>query len=254
MDIQKMIDDYTNWLKSEITVARFGEYYELTTPYLDRFNDYFQIYVKQELGGSMTITDDGYVINNLISSGMKFKSGTKRKIMLDRIIKNFSLRLDGNAIVATATASNFPQKKHQMVQAMLYIDDMFELSSENVKDFFIEDIETFFNSNDIFFTLDFSLLGKTGSIYTYDFHFQRTRNQSERFCRALNKVNESNRNMTIFNWIDTQEKRNHEGELIAILNDENLIDAAHIDALESYDIKSVLFSKRQENLGLFRAA
>jgi hypothetical protein len=42
-----MINDYTVWLRKEITTAAFGEYVELTTPYLDRFNDYMQIYVKQ---------------------------------------------------------------------------------------------------------------------------------------------------------------------------------------------------------------
>ena len=44
MDIQKMIDEYARWLKSEITFERIGEYYEITTPYLDSANDYLQIY------------------------------------------------------------------------------------------------------------------------------------------------------------------------------------------------------------------
>ena len=45
MDIQKLINDYTQWLKSEITFSKIGEYYEITTPYLDNANDYLQIYV-----------------------------------------------------------------------------------------------------------------------------------------------------------------------------------------------------------------
>lgn len=184
---------------------------------------------------------------------MSFKANSRRKTMLDRIIKNFSLSLDGNSIMTTATVSNFPQKKHQLVQAMLSIDDMFELNSENVKNFFVEDIETFFNSNDVFYSRDFSLLGKTGSIYTYEFHFQRTRNRPERFCKAINKLNESKRNLTIFNWIDTQEKRNNEGELIVMLNDENMVNSTDIDAFKNYAIKPVCFSQRQENLALFTA-
>jgi len=254
MDIKKIIDDYGNWIKSEITTEKFGEYYELTTPYLDRFNDYFQIYVKQESDGSIIMTDDGYIINNLNSSGIMFKSGSKRKMLLDGIVKNFSLKLEGNAIVANATASNVSQKKHQMVQAMLRIDDMFEISPEHVKNFFIEDIELFFNSNDIFYSRDFSLIGKTGSVYTYEFHFQRTRSKPERFCKAINKVNESQRNLTIFNWIDTQEKRKDEGELIVMLNDENKVSEVDTDAFKSYKIKPVPFSGRQEYIDLFIAA
>ena len=56
MDIQKLIDDYTSWLKNEITFEKVGEYYEITTPYLDHANDYLQIYVKQE-GNDIFFTD-----------------------------------------------------------------------------------------------------------------------------------------------------------------------------------------------------
>ena len=47
MDIQKLINDYTQWLKSEITFAKIGEYYEITTPYLDNANDYLDVYKRQ---------------------------------------------------------------------------------------------------------------------------------------------------------------------------------------------------------------
>ena len=46
MDIQKLIDNYTSWLRSEITFEKVGEYYEITTPYLDNANDHLLIYFK----------------------------------------------------------------------------------------------------------------------------------------------------------------------------------------------------------------
>ena len=254
MDIRKMISDYADWLKTEITVREYGEYYELTTPYLDRFNDYLQIYVKQDESGKITMTDDGYIIGNLRSSGISLRTGSNRKLMLDRIISNFSLHLDNNAITTVASPKNFPQKKHLMVQAMLAIDDMFEVSSENVKSFFIDDIQSFFDENEIYYSRDFSLIGKTGSLYSYEFHLQRTKQKPERFCKALNRVRESNRNLTIFNWIDTKEKRNNEGTLIAIMNDENTVSQVDIDALREYDIESVPFSSRMDHIKLFRAS
>lgn len=47
LNIQKLIDDYAQWLKNEISFSKIGEYYEITTPYLDNANDYLQIYVRQ---------------------------------------------------------------------------------------------------------------------------------------------------------------------------------------------------------------
>ena len=255
MNVRKMIDDYANWLKSEITVARFGEYYELTTPYLDRFNDYFQIYVKQDEDGRISMTDDGYVINNLLSSGMSLRANSKRDIMLRKIISIYSLHLtEDNCITTTATIGNFPQKKHMMVQAMLSIDDMFELNAESIKNFFIEDIAAFFDSNNIYYSRDFSLIGKTGSIYTYDFHFQRTKSKPERFCKGMNRLREDTRNLTIFNWVDTQEKRGDKGKLIVFLNDENPIKGEDMDAFKEYEILPILYSERDKHREIFEAA
>ena len=246
MEIQQMINNYTAWLKKEITTAAFGEYVEITTPYLDRFNDYMQIYIKQNEDGSITMTDDGYIIGSLISSGMAFRKGANRQKMLDKISKNFGVSIANEEITTTATIHNFPQKKHMMVQAMLAVDDMFIASPENVAELFLEDIETYFLANDIFYSKDFSLLGKTGALYTYDFHLQRTKNKPERFCKGFNKLNQSKRDLTLFNWIDTQDKRGNTSELIVLYNDDNSVANEVLTGFDNYGIRTVPFSKRQE--------
>jgi len=246
MNVQKMINDYAEWLKKEITVASYGEYVELTTPYLDRFNDYLQIYAKQNSDDTITLTDDGYIIGSLISSGMTFNKSPKRKKMLDRIAANYNVSIVGEEITTVAARHNFPQKKHMMVQAMLAIDDLFTVSPEGVKDLFIEDIETFFKANDIYYSRDFSLLGKTGNFYSYDFHLQQTKEKPERFCKGFNKLNQSKRDSALFNWIDTKEKRGNSGDLIIIYNDENSVSDDVLRGFYNYEIKTIPFSKRQE--------
>ena len=254
MDIKKMITDYTEWLKKEITYFAFGEYTEITTPYMDRFNDYLQIYAKMNSDGTLTLTDDGYVIGNLISSGIKFTKNSKRFNALMSIAHKFNVTiLDGEEITTTALPDNFPQAKNMMVQAMLSIDDLFVVSPENVKEMFLEDIETYFSANDIFFTRDFSLLGKTGTVYTYDFHFQRTKNRPERFCRGINRLDISKRDLALFNWVDTQEKRKDASELIIIYNDEHSVKDDVLRGFTNYGVPVVPFSERQksEHLQLF---
>jgi len=255
MDIQKMIDDYTAWLRKEIVTTDFDEYVELTTPYLDRFNDYLQIYAKQSSDGAIELTDDGYIIGSLISSGMTFKKGSNRHRMLNKVAAKFNVSVVDEDIVTTATVHNFPQKKHMMVQAMLAIDDLFVVSPETTKNLFLEDIETYFNANGIYYSVDFSLLGKTGTIYNYDFHLQRTKEKPERFCRGFNKLNLSKRDLTLFNWIDTQEKRGDSSELIVIYNDENPVPGDVLTGFYNYGIKTVPFTQRQEQryLKLFAA-
>lgn len=73
-----MIDSYANWIKERITFEKVNEYYEITTPYLDRFDDFLQIYVKQLKDGTIYMTDDGYIIGNLLSCGLSL-----RKILIN---------------------------------------------------------------------------------------------------------------------------------------------------------------------------
>ena len=240
-----MIGEYTAWLRKEITTAVYGEYTELTIPYLDRFNDYLQMYAKLNSDGTISLTDDGYIIGSLISSGITFKKGSNREKQLQKIAAKYNVTVTGEDITTIATSNDFPQKKHMMVQAMLAIDDLFVISPEAVKDYFLEDIEAFFKANNIFYSTDFSLLGKSGTIYTYDFHLQRTKEKPERFCKGFNKLNMAKRDLTMFNWMDTQEKRGVTSELLVIYNDTNAVSNDVLTGFFNYGIKSVPFSRRQ---------
>lgn len=252
MDIQNMIKEYTDWLYSGFSAIRIGEFFELTTPYLDRYNDHLQIYVKQDENGAYFLTDDGYIIDNLESSGVSFRRSAKRRELLHRIARNFGVTINGHNLEIQATKSNYPQRKHMLIQAMLNIDDMFIAEPNAVKNFFVEDVGLFLDTNDIYYSRDFSLAGKTGSLYVYEYHLQRTKTKPERFCKPINILSEATRNLTIFNWLDTQEKRADKGELILFLNDDKGIEDSNLEALRSYDVNFILWSKRQnsENLAL----
>jgi len=252
VDIQDMIKSYTDWLYSGFSAVKIGEFYELTTPYLDRYNDHIQIYVKQDKNGSYFLTDDGYIIGNLISAGVPVLRSQKRAEMLKRIARNFGVTINGNDLEIRATKGDYPQRKHMLLQAMLTIDDMFVAEPNSIKNFFAEDVGLYLDSHDIFYSRDFSLVGKTGSLYVYDYHLQRTRSKPERFCKAINRINENSRNLTLFNWMDTQEKRSDNGELILFLNDDKEISNTDLDALQAYNVHYILWSNRQstEALGL----
>lgn len=245
MDIQAMIKEYTDWLYSGFTAVQMGEYYELTTPYMDRYNDHLQIYVRQDQSGNYFLTDDGYIINNLKSSGVSITRSAKRKDMLNRIARNFGVTINGDCLEIQATKSSYPQKKHMLLQTMMTIDDMFIAEPNTVKNFFTEDVGIYLDSHDIFYSRDFSLVGKTGSLYVYDYHLQRTREKPERFCKAINHMNEGTRNLTLFNWVDTKEKRADKGELVLFLNDEKEVSDSDLEALRSYDVNYILWSQRQ---------
>ena len=170
--------------------------------------------------------------------------------MLEHIARNFGVSVNGNNLEVHASKSHYPQKKHMLLQTMMTIDDMFIAEPNAVKNFFAEDVGLYLDANGIYYARDFSLVGRTGSIYVYDYHIQRTHSRPERFCKAINRVTESTRNLTLFNWIDTQEKRSDKGNLILFLNDDNEIHDTDLDAFSSYGVDYILWSHRQDENNL----
>jgi len=72
-EIQRLLDDYLAWLRDKTALRQVDEWVEITTPYLDRHNDYVQIYAKKADTG-FVLTDDGYTIDDLDQSGCKLQS------------------------------------------------------------------------------------------------------------------------------------------------------------------------------------
>ena len=253
MDIQKMIDDYARWLKSEITFEQVGEYYEITTPYLDSANDYLQIYVRQD-GENLLFTDDSSTINNLKMCGFQFTPA--RKMHLSRILNQIGVKLSGDELTIKATPRDFPQKKHLLIQCMLRVDDMFAMSKSKVASLFLDDIQEFFEQQDIFYSDNVQFTGTSGFTHSYDFLLQRTRSKPERLCQAVNIPNKTSMSNILFSWSDTKPVRKNDSQLIVILNDRNGIARGVEDAFNNYDAKVIRWSERDnaENIAALSAS
>ena len=252
MDIQKLIDEYAAWLKSEITFEKIGEYYEITTPYLDNANDYLQIYVRQS-GDDIFFTDDSATIQGLKMSGFQFTPN--RKAHLQRILNQYGIKLEGDELVAKAPINGFAQKKHLFIQAIMRIDDMFAVSKSKVASFFLDDIQDFFEAREIYYSDNVQFTGISGFAHNYDFLLQRTKNKPERLCQAVNNPNKSSMGNILFAWNDTKPSRKKDSQLIVILNDHNNVARGVEDAFANYDAKVIRWSERDkaENLSLISA-
>lgn len=252
MDIQKLIDEYALWLKSEISFERVDEYYEITTPYLDNANDYLQIYVRQD-GDEIFFTDDGATIQGLKMAGYQFTKS--RKLHLNRILSQYGVQLNGDELTAKAPIRGFAQKKHLLIQAMLRVDDMFVISKSKVSSFFLDDIQEFFEEREIFYADNVQFTGTSGFSHNYDFLLQRTKTRPERLCQAVNIPSKSNMSNILFAWSDTKPARKNGSQLIVILNDQNVIARGVEDAFLNYDAKVIRWTERgkAENLALLSA-
>jgi len=242
-DIKIHIDNYYKWLKDKTILKQIGEYCEITTPYLDRHNDYIQIYLKQRNDGFI-LTDDGYTIVDLIHSGCSIDS-PKRKKILQVTLNGFGVQLEGEELTVKANTDNFAFKKHSLLQAILAVNDMFYLANSTVASLFFEDVRSWLDLSDIRYTERVTFMGHSSYPRTFDFVISKSKNAPERIIKTVNHPKKAYVDSLIMDWIDTKDTRPENSKPYALLNDnEREVQTSVIDALESYNIKPILWTKR----------
>ncbi|HYM62635.1 MAG TPA: DUF1829 domain-containing protein [Thermoanaerobaculia bacterium] len=242
-DIRTLLDAYHAWLKDKTVLRQIDQWTEITTPFLDRHNDYVQIYAKMGNGGYV-LTDDGYTINDLEQSGCKLQS-TKRQDLLKMTLNGFGVQLKNNALEVHASPDNFALRKHNLVQAMLAVNDMFYLAVPMVESLFYEDVVAWLDANDIRYTPKVKFTGKTGYDHLFHFVIPKSRQQPERIIQTINRPNRDTAQAVVLSWIDTKEVRSADSRAYALLNDsEQTVSSGVLDALRSYDVQPVLWRQR----------
>lgn len=244
-EVQKLLDQYVAWLKDKTALRQIQDYVEITTPYLDRHNDHLQIYAKRENGGYL-LSDDGYVVGDLRLSGCELES-RKRKDLLRLTLNGFGVQLDGDALSVHASRDNFALRKHNLVQAMLAVNDLFYLAVPMVASLFLEDVASWLSLHDIRFTPKVKFTGKSGYDHLFDFVIPASKKEPERILQAINRPNRDTAQAIAFGWIDTKDVRPPNSRAYAFLNDSDVTPlAAVVDALKSYDVHPVLWSGRED--------
>lgn len=201
-EVQKLLDDYLAWLRDKTSLRQVNEWIEITTPYLDRHNDYIQIYASK-VNGSFVLTDDGYTINDLEQCGCKLES-PKRQNLLKMILNGFGVQLHDNALELHASNDNFALRKHNLVQAILAVNDMFCLAAPTVTSLFYEDVVAWLDLHDIRYTPKVKFTGKSGYDHLFDFVIPKSRSRPERMLKTINRPSREMAEAAAFSWIDTK--------------------------------------------------
>ena len=149
-EIEALLDQYRDWLKDKTSLREVRDWVEITTPYLDRHNDYLQIYARRENGGYV-LTDDGYVLDDLAQSGCTLDT-PKRQSLLTMTLNGFGVQANHGQLQVHASPENFMLRKHSLLQAMLAVNDLFYLAVPMVSSLFYEDVVAWLDLHEIRYT------------------------------------------------------------------------------------------------------
>ncbi len=246
-EIQKLIDRYAIWLRDKTSLRKVnGDWVEICSPYLDRHNDYILLYAKKAEGGFL-LTDGGFTIEDLEFSGCKLDS-LKRRDLLNLTLAGFGIHInkEQHSLEVKTSPDNFSIRKHNLIQAILAVNDMFYLSQPMVTSLFYEDVVAWMDLMDIRYTPKVKFTGKSGFDHLFDFVIPRSRKKPERIIQTISRPNREMAESLAFKWVDTREVRPPESSAYALLNDDRSFSSGVVDALRNYDITPILWSKKQD--------
>lgn len=242
--MKQLIESYISWLKQKINYKEINGYYEITTPFVNHINDYIQFYIKMDERGRIYMTDDGETLNNLEMAGVDIDQPA-RKRELESILNGFAVKLSGNELTTIATPATFPMRKHNFIQAIMAVDDLFILASPRVEQFFLEDVQNFLHQNKVRFSQNIILQGKSTFQHKFDFLIPSSEKAPERIIKAVPNPKKQNVMVHLFAFEDTKLARNNEG--IMILNDiEKDIAPDVTQAIAEYGIYEFSWKRREE--------
>ena len=246
-DVQTLLDRYWEWLRNKTTLREIGDYVEITTPCLDRHNDYLQIYARSR-NGELILSDDGYILEDLELSGCSIDT-PKRKALLKMTLDGFGVKRNERELEVSVSQDNFALRKHNLLQAMLSVNDLFYMASPIVESLFYEDVVSWLDVSEIRYAPKVKFTGRSGYDHLFDFIIPKSKAGPERILRAINRPRGDAAKAMVFSWIDTREVRPPESCAYAILNDsEETVSVSVLDAFRNYDVRTVLWSGREEVL------
>ena len=248
IDCRILVNSYVDWLKAKIRTVDINGICEITTPFLDRHNDRLQIYLQRHAQG-LRLSDDGYIIGDLESSGCSLESRQRRQ-MLQTILNGFGVQEADGELFIEASQENFPRKKHALLQAMLTVNDMFMTSKHRVTSLFIEDVQRYLEESNVRYTQNVDIVGKSGFPQKFNFVIPHTRNNPERLLKAINHPSRESATGVLFAWTDTREVRPPNSQMFAVLNDaEKSLSQDILSAFGYYEVKTILWSDRERFAG-----
>ena len=166
--------------------------------------------------------------------------------MLKTTLNGFGVQLKKRAPQVNASQDNFALRKHNLVQAILAVNNLY-VATPIIKSLFFEDVENWLNLNQIRYTPKIKLTGKSNLDHMFDLVIPKSISKPERILRAINNPNRDSAQAMAFAWIDTREVRPPDSQAYAFLNDFSRgVRNDVLAALRNYDVHPVRWTAREQ--------
>lgn len=249
----EIIEEYGEWLKRESSIRSFGEWREITMPFLDRSNDDLRFYTRTT-DGVTTFTDDGYTLASFDLNGVTITEARRERI--ERLALRFGATLADDGQITLETEGGRPDALNRFVQALTDIGSMLETSQKRILSYFADDVALKLDSCHVFYTPNVGIRGISSYEHSFDFLFQRSDTHPTRFCQAPNRFDKDTVKGVMFAWDDTKkDPKRRDSKLIVIGDDRQTpLQRGALTAFANYGVTVIPYSELDERAPIELAA
>ena len=222
--------EYADWLRERLVSVDQGGAQVLSTPFLDPFHDGIQVFVEPH-GGEFTLHDDGNTLENLTDLGVKIEDSERRKALIQRATAGCGVRFANGRLETSATAANLPQRVHFLLTAILRLNDLWMSAVPHRWVDFFEMVAEFFDRNDVRYTPDVIIPGRTVD-HAVDFVIPLPRRR-ERLIKLVGDPKPQTAKLISFTWFELRETR-PESDRVVLINDMRAPDPLEEESEEEF--------------------
>ncbi|HXC85476.1 MAG TPA: DUF1828 domain-containing protein [Trebonia sp.] len=253
-DADQLASSYLSWIRRGVSTIKLDERTsELTTPFLDRHNDHLQIYAERLDADHFLLSDDGYIVSELKSSGVE-RLGDRRQVIFQDLLSGYGVELAQNELRVEASSSNLGQRVHNLVQAMLSLDDMFVLAQPQARSTFLDVVAKFLDDADVRYSPRAKFAGKSGLDHLVDFVIPKSKEAPERILQVVNSPRRDRVESLLFAANDMRAARGMEISYFALVNDSRReVQGDILNAFAAYDVQVRPWSRREDLVAVLAA-
>lgn len=239
--VDDLVGEYSEWLRRESSVRSFGEWREITLPFVDDSNDDLCFYAKDS-GGSIMFTDDGFTLESFRMGGVTVTPARRER--MERIARRFGASIV-NGDITLESDRNHADAMNRYVQTLTHIGGMMESAQRRVSEYFADDVAATLDKCDVFYTQSVGVRGVSNYEHNFDFLFQRSANHPTRFCQAPNNFDKDAVKTIMWDWEDTRKApERRDSKLIVIGDDrEGPLQSTAFDAFKNCGVTVIPYSQ-----------
>lgn len=222
METEKLLTQYIEWLNTDPLVNESSSYHEITTPFLDQFNDHYQFYFCRNEGNQFFLTDDGCLLSSFEYDKIDGDNDYRTE-WLERTLQTFRLNREDDAITAECSLETLPETKHCFIQGLIRIEDQLDIDSKDSSAVFSEEIRNVLEERDIRYIEASWYAGQSGYTWEYDFVIPGCSkgNHTDSFCQAIGNPTKEKVELQLCAWKDVVQVRKRPSRLVLLLDDVN---------------------------------